>query len=75
MKLGMYAMAPEHISVAYFINLSHYSACLYMYPPYIAREWLSKNVTVAMNAHATVEEMLDALFSVRSVSYQRNIGN
>jgi hypothetical protein len=33
MKLGMYIMAPEPISSAYFINPSHQSVCLYVYPP------------------------------------------
>jgi hypothetical protein len=27
-----------------------------------------------MNNHTTIEELLDAFFSLRSVSYQRNIG-
>jgi hypothetical protein len=30
MKLGMFIMAPEHISTAYFINPSHQSVCLYV---------------------------------------------
>jgi hypothetical protein len=33
MKLGMDIMAPEPISTAYFINPSHQSVCLYVYPP------------------------------------------
>jgi hypothetical protein len=32
MKLGIYIMTPEPISTAYFINPSHQSVCLYMYP-------------------------------------------
>jgi hypothetical protein len=32
MKLGMYITAPEPISTAYFINPSHHSVCLYVYP-------------------------------------------
>jgi hypothetical protein len=32
MKLGMCIMAPQPISVAYFINPSHQSVCLYVYP-------------------------------------------
>jgi hypothetical protein len=31
MKIGMYIMAPEPISRAYFINPIHRSACLYVY--------------------------------------------
>jgi hypothetical protein len=37
MKLGMYAMAPEPILTAYFINPAHQSVCLYVYPPIVAR--------------------------------------
>jgi hypothetical protein len=32
MKLGLYIMAPEPISTANFINPSHQSLCLYVYP-------------------------------------------
>jgi hypothetical protein len=39
----------------------------------VARQRLGKNVTVATNTHATIE-LLDASFSVRSVSYQRKVG-
>jgi hypothetical protein len=60
MKLGTYIMAPEPISTAYFINPSHQSVCLYVYSLNVARQWLSKNVTVAMNTHATIKELLDA---------------
>jgi hypothetical protein len=41
-KLGMYVMAPELISWAYFINPSHQSLCLYAYPPTVARQRLGK---------------------------------
>jgi hypothetical protein len=34
MKLGMYITAPEPISMAYFINLSHQSVYLHVYLPY-----------------------------------------
>jgi hypothetical protein len=67
MKFGMYIMAPEPILTAYFINLSHQSACLYMYPlivarqwlgknpPDVGRQWLDKNVTAAHNTHGTIK--------------------
>jgi hypothetical protein len=32
MKLGMYIRAPERISTAHFVNPSHQSVCLYVYP-------------------------------------------
>jgi hypothetical protein len=81
MKLGMYIMTPEPISVAY----SHWS--LSVYPRIVARQRLgknflivdrqrlSKNVTAATNTHATIEELLDTSFSVRTVSYQGEVGD
>jgi hypothetical protein len=45
MKLGMYIMAPEPVSTAYFINPSHQSVCLYVYRFFVARQWLGKNTT------------------------------
>jgi hypothetical protein len=32
MKLGMYIVTPEPVSTAYFINPSHQSVCLHVYP-------------------------------------------
>jgi hypothetical protein len=75
-------MTPEPISTAYFINPSHKSVCLYVYPLIIARQrlgkhplvvarqWLCENITAAMNTHTAIEELLDTSFSMRSVSYQ-----
>jgi hypothetical protein len=71
MKLGTYIMAPEPISRAYFINASHPSVCLYLYPPIVARQRLCKNVIAAAITHATIEELFDTSFSMRPVSYQR----
>jgi hypothetical protein len=42
MKLGMYIMAPEPISAAYFINPWHQSVCLHVYAPIVTRQWLVK---------------------------------
>jgi hypothetical protein len=64
MKLGMHIMAPEPIWTAYFINASHQFVCLYVY---VARQRLGKNVTAATKLHATIEELLDASFSMRSL--------
>jgi hypothetical protein len=74
-KLGMYIMEPEPISTAYFINLSDQPVCLYVYPPLLDRQRLSKCVTAATNTHETIEESLDASFSMWSVSYQRKVGD
>jgi hypothetical protein len=46
-----------------------------VYPPIIAKQWLSKSVTVATNTHATIEELLDTSFPMQSVLYQRKVGN
>jgi hypothetical protein len=70
MKLGMSVMAPEPISTAYFINPSHQSVRIYVYQRIVASQRLGKNVTVTTNAHATIEEFLEASFSMQSVSYQ-----
>jgi hypothetical protein len=66
----MYIMAPEPIPMTYFINSSHQSVCLYVYLPIVARQRLGKNVIAATNTHSTIEELLDASFSVGSVSYE-----
>jgi hypothetical protein len=70
-----YIMAPAPISTAYYINPSHQSVCLYVYPPIVARQQLGKTVTAATTTHRTVEELLDASISVRSVSYQMKLGD
>jgi hypothetical protein len=45
--------------------------CLYVYPPIVARQRLGRNVTAVTNTHATIHELLYALFSMWPVSYQR----
>jgi hypothetical protein len=40
------------------------------YPHIIARHPLGRNVTAVTNTHATIEEFLDASFSMWPVSYQ-----
>jgi hypothetical protein len=42
MKLRMYIMTSEPISMAYFINPSNQSVCLYVYPSIVARQRLGK---------------------------------
>jgi hypothetical protein len=75
MKLGIYTMAAERISTAYLKTSFHQSVCLYVYLPIVARQRLGKSVTAATNTHATVEELLDATLSMRSVLYQRKVGD
>jgi hypothetical protein len=70
MKLGMYIIAPEPISTAYFINPSHQSVCLYVYPLIVAKQRLGRRILAATNTHV-IEELLDESFPMSSVSYQR----
>jgi hypothetical protein len=58
MKLGMYIMAPQPVSTAYFLNPSHQSVYLYVYPPILVRQRFGKNVTATTTTHATIEELL-----------------
>jgi hypothetical protein len=74
-KLGMYILAPEPILMAYFINFFHHSVCLYVYPPIVDKQSLGKNITAVTITHATTEELLDASFYIRSVLYQRKVGD
>jgi hypothetical protein len=67
-KLRMYIMAPETISVAYFINPTH-QVCLCV-SPFIARQWLGKIVARAMNKHVIREEFLDTSSTMQSMLYQ-----
>jgi hypothetical protein len=79
MKLGMYVYHVYHGTCAHLNGVlhksSHQSVCLYVYPPIVARQRLGKNVTAAINTHATIEELLDTSFSMRSVSYQGKVGD
>jgi hypothetical protein len=61
MKLGVYITSSESSSTEYYIN-----------PPIVARQRVGKNVTAATDAHATVEELLDASFSMRFM-YQMKV--
>jgi hypothetical protein len=71
----LYIMATEPISAVYVINSSHQSVCLYVNSDNVARQRLDKNVTAATNTRATIEELLEALFSLRSVSRHGKVGN
>jgi hypothetical protein len=44
--------------------------CLCVPPNLVARQLLSKHIPVATDAHPTIEELLDAVFSMWSVLYQ-----
>jgi hypothetical protein len=46
----------------------HLAVCVY--PPIVARQRLSKHVPVAKNTHTTMSELLDTVFSMRSVSFE-----
>jgi hypothetical protein len=57
------------------MNPSHQSVRPYVYFPIVARQRFGKNVTAATNTQGTIEELLNASFSMRSVSYQRKVGD
>jgi hypothetical protein len=42
-------------------------------PPIVTRQQLGKHVPATTNTHATIEQLLGASFSVRSVSYQGSV--
>jgi hypothetical protein len=78
--------APEPISTAYFINTSHLSVRLYVYPSYGRKEMARLNGSLhsvlgngsvnkfpRQRIYATIEELLDASFSMLSVSYQNSV--
>jgi hypothetical protein len=68
-------LVPEPISTLY-LYFPPVSLCVCMCNPLIVvRQRLGKNVPAATNTHATREELLDASFSMRSVSYQMKIGD
>jgi hypothetical protein len=68
-------MAPKPISTEYLINPSKQSVCLHVHPSIVARQRLCINVNAATNTHATIDELLDASFSMRSMTYQRKVGD
>jgi hypothetical protein len=45
-------------------------ACVSVYPPIVARQRLGLNLTAVTNTRATIEELLDASFSMWPVPYQ-----
>jgi hypothetical protein len=81
MKLGMCIMTTEPISTTYLINPSHQSVCLSMYPSYGCKatarlDTSTSLLSVVGNSSVnmfprkriqTIEELLDASFSMRSV--------
>jgi hypothetical protein len=73
MKLSMYIMTLEPISMTFFMHPFRQSVCLYVYSHIVIRQRLGKNFTAATNTRAAIEESLDALFSMWSVSYQRKV--
>jgi hypothetical protein len=77
----MWVKTPERISVTFFINPSHQSVCLYVYPyillgngtvnnpPIVARHRLYKKVAAVPYAHAAIEDLLDVSISIQSSAY------
>jgi hypothetical protein len=46
------------------------AVCVSVYPPIVARQQLGRNVTAVTNTYATIQELLDASFSMWPVSHQ-----
>jgi Zn-finger protein len=69
----VHIMAPEPISKAYFINPCHQSVCLHVYCPLLLLGNNSVNTFPWQWIHATIEELLDASFSIWSMSCQRSV--
>jgi hypothetical protein len=80
-------MATQLVSTAYFISLAHHFVFLCVFllsflgnvsvkfiPPPTARQRFGKHVHAATNAQVITEALLEASFSMLSVSYQRNVG-
>jgi hypothetical protein len=66
-------MAPEPISTAYFINPSHHSVCLYVYIRLSLLGNGSIDTFLWQRIYETIEELLEASFSMRPVSYQKKV--
>jgi hypothetical protein len=63
-----------HLKSAFHKSLPSICVCMCI-PTIVARQRLGKHVTAEKNTHAIIEELLDASFSLRSVSYQRQVGD
>jgi hypothetical protein len=66
-KFGMYTIVPELISKAYFINPSHQSVCLYVYPTLFLGNGSVKRYRG--NEYTSNEREFSA------ASYQRQVGD
>jgi hypothetical protein len=69
MKLGIYFMAPETISAAYFINPSHQYVSVYVSSPIVGRQRLGKHVPAVKNTRNNKRVIGHlAFYAVRVVS-------
>lgn len=75
MKLGMCVMTTQSTLTEHFAVPSHQSACLYVYPLILVRRQHGRDVFAATNTHETREGFFIASLSVRSASYQRELGD
>jgi hypothetical protein len=82
----MYIMVTEPISTSSFVSPSHQSLCLYVYPSYHCKATArlsvflhsvlgngSINMFPWQRINRTLEELMGASFSMRSMSYQRRV--
>jgi hypothetical protein len=64
-------MSPSQRPTSYILPIS---LCVCMcIPPIVTGQRLGKNITAATNTYATIE-LLEASFSIRSLSYQKKVG-
>jgi hypothetical protein len=59
MKLGMYIMAPEPISTAYFINPTYQFVCLYVYPLLAVRQLLGNLFTEPLPSSEYTQQQIN----------------
>jgi hypothetical protein len=67
LKLGMYTMAPEPISTAYFRNLSISLCAVCVSSTIAARQRLGRHIAVATNTHNRLIVGSVHLYTVRSI--------
>jgi hypothetical protein len=67
MKLGIFIMAPEAILTAYFVNPSHHSVCLYVYPPIVANQGLGKHGPATKNTRNRIVGSV-VFYAIRAIS-------
>lgn len=74
MTIGMYVVAPQPDTAAFFIKSSHESVSN-VYPLIVSRELLNKKLPWQQMHMQKYVELLDALFSISSVVIRKLLGD